>query len=233
MLVQDAENVQITGRGTIDGQGDYWWQFYEAPDDEIPDSLAERLAEFHGQNDKSDDVSSFTLRPPLCRIDSSENVSVSGVTLRNSPFWNTHVVYSDDVTLHDVNVENPADAPNGDGIDIDSSRHVRISDSYLNAGDDAVCIKSGKDEEGREVGRPAAQITVTKLTHPTQIQPGIAIDIRRRFRPSSVTVPSPAVTPLRIGTVSETPTFPCRSGSRDSASWGVHDASVVWILFLS
>ncbi|WP_135366610.1 glycoside hydrolase family 28 protein [Halosimplex halophilum] len=164
LLVEAAENVEITGRGTVDGQGDYWWQFYGVDDDELPESLAARLDEFHAANDKADDVSSFTLRPPLFQIDRSKNVSVSGVTLRNSPFWNTHVVYSDNVTFHDVNIENPHDAPNGDGMDIDSSRYVRVSDCYLNAGDDAICIKSGKDEEGREVGRPASQITVTNCT---------------------------------------------------------------------
>ncbi|ESP90177.1 glycoside hydrolase family 28 protein [Candidatus Halobonum tyrrellensis] len=164
LLVEDAENVEITGRGTVDGQGDYWWQFYGVDDDELPDDLAERLAEFDAANDRSDDVSSFTLRPPLFQVSESENVSVSGVTLRNSPFWNTHVVYSEDVTLHDLTIENPADAPNGDGIDVDSSRFVRISDTYINAGDDAICLKSGKDEEGRRVGRPCENVVVTNCT---------------------------------------------------------------------
>jgi len=161
LLVRDAENVKITGRGTVDGQGDYWWQFYEA---DKPDSLVERLEEFAEANDKADDVSSFTLRPPLFQIYGSENVTVNGINLVNSPFWNTHVVYSENVTFHDVNITNPADAPNGDGMDIDSSEFVRISDSYFNAGDDAICIKSGKNAEGREVGRPAAHITVANCT---------------------------------------------------------------------
>lgn len=164
LLVRDAENVAITGRGIIDGQGDYWWEFYDTPESEYPDGLRKRLAEFDERNGKEDDVSSFTLRPPLFQVANSENVFVTGVTLRNSPFWNTHVVYSENVTIHDVNVENPADAPNGDGIDIDSSRYVRISDTYVNAGDDAICIKSGKDEEGRTVGEPASQITITNCT---------------------------------------------------------------------
>jgi len=164
LVVDEAENVEITGRGTIDGTGEYWWQFYGVDDEDLPEGLRERLAEFHEKNDKSDDVSSFTLRPPLFQIYESTNVSVSGVMLQNSPFWNTHVVYSENVTFHDVNIENPPDAPNGDGMDIDSSRYVRISDTYINAGDDAICIKSGKNAEGREVGRPASQITVTNCT---------------------------------------------------------------------
>ncbi|WP_435321015.1 glycoside hydrolase family 28 protein [Haloarchaeobius sp. TZWSO28] len=164
LWIKDAANVAITGRGVIDGGGEYWWNFYEAPDEEIPDGLLDRLAEFHEQNDKSDDVSSFTLRPPLFQIYESSNVTVSGVTLQNSPFWNTHVVYSKDVTIHDARIQNPAEAPNGDGIDIDSSESIRLSDTYINAGDDAICLKSGKNEEGRARARPASQITVTNCT---------------------------------------------------------------------
>jgi len=68
------------------------------------------------------------------------------------------------VTLTDLTVENPADAPNGDGIDVDSSRNVRISDCDIGVGDDAVCLKSGKDAEGRAVGRPTEAVTVTNCT---------------------------------------------------------------------
>jgi hypothetical protein len=164
LRVANAENVAISGRGTIDGSGEYWWDLYETPESERPEELRERLAEFHERNEKSDDVSSFTLRPPLLQVYNSRNVRVSGITIRNSPFWNTHVVYSEDVSLKGVAIENPSDAPNGDGIDIDSSRLVRITDAYINAGDDAICIKSGKDREGREVGEPAECITIANCT---------------------------------------------------------------------
>ncbi len=164
LFVDNAENVTITGRGTIDGNGAYWWSFYDQSTAERPEGLQDRLAEFERRNEKTDDVSSFTHRPPLCQVSESENVSISGVTLRNSPFWNTHVVYSENVTIHDATIENPADAPNGDGIDIDSSRSVRISDTHINAGDDAICIKSGKNEEGRAIDEPASGITVTNCT---------------------------------------------------------------------
>lgn len=164
LWVVNAENVAINGRGTIDGSGEYWWDLYETPESERPEELRERLAGFHERNEQSDDVSSFTLRPPLLQVYDSRNVRVSGITLQNSPFWNTHVVYSEDVSVNGVAIENPADAPNGDGIDIDSSRLVRITDTYINAGDDAICIKSGKDREGREVGEPAECITVANCT---------------------------------------------------------------------
>ena len=172
LYLSDAENVEITGRGTVDGQGSYWWDLYEqarypdrfdSPTEEYR-AVQERVEEIHRRNDKQDDVSTFTVRPPLLQIDDCRNVSVSGVTLQNSPFWNTHVVYSADVTIHDVTIDNPPDAPNGDGIDVDSSAFVRISDTHIDAGDDAICIKSGKDQEGRDVGVPARNILVTNCT---------------------------------------------------------------------
>lgn len=164
LFVTEAETVEITGRGTIDGGGDYWWQFRDMPPEDRPDELQDRLAAFEERNAYHDAVSSFTARPPLLQVYDSENVSISGVRLRNSPFWNTHVVYSEDVTIHDVRIENPPDAPNGDGIDIDSSVFVRVSDAFIDAGDDAICIKSGKDEQGRAVDAPAENITVTNCT---------------------------------------------------------------------
>ncbi len=162
--IDTASNVTIRGGGVIDGQGSYWWQYTDMAPETRPTTLTDRLDEFSQANEHADDVSSFTLRPPLCQIHRSEDVSISGVTLRNSPFWNTHVVYSDDVVLTDLRIENPADAPNGDGIDIDSSTHVHVSDSFIDAGDDAICIKSGKDKAGRQIGRAAEKITVTNCT---------------------------------------------------------------------
>ncbi|WP_227379369.1 glycoside hydrolase family 28 protein [Haladaptatus halobius] len=163
LYVADASDVTITGQGVVDGGGSYWWDFVETPMADYPSDLQERLDAITSEN-QVDDVSTFTVRPPLLQIYECENVTVSGITLRNSPFWNTHVVYSSDVTIHDVSIQNPADAPNGDGIDVDSSRFVRISDTYINAGDDAICLKAGKDEEGRQVGRPTENIVVANCT---------------------------------------------------------------------
>jgi polygalacturonase len=164
LLVDDAETVTVEGRGTIDGGGADWWQYVGESTAEYPDALRERLSAFADAAGETDDVSSFTLRPPLLQVRESTNVTVSGVTLRNSPFWNVHVLYSTDVTLADLTVANPADAPNGDGIDVDSSRRVRISDCDVGVGDDAICLKAGKDAEGRAVGRPTEAVTVTNCT---------------------------------------------------------------------
>src|SRR5204862_545598 len=61
-------------------------------------------------------------------------------------------------------VENLEDSPNTDGIDPESSRNVRISDSYISTGDDCIAIKSGRDAQGRRIGRPVENVTVTNCT---------------------------------------------------------------------
>jgi hypothetical protein len=53
---------------------------------------------------------------------------------------------------------------NPDGIDIDSSRDVRVSDSYFDTGDDAIVLKSGRGVDGRRVARPTENVTITNCT---------------------------------------------------------------------
>ena len=73
-------------------------------------------------------------------------------------------VYCDNVTVHGVTIFNPYYAKNGDGIDIDSCRDVSVSDSTIDAGDDVICLKSGRDAAGRKAGRPTENVTITRCT---------------------------------------------------------------------
>lgn len=55
--------------------------------------------------------------------------------------------------------KNPKDAPNSDGIDVDCSQNVLVEDCSLDVGDDALCVKSGKDWLGRMFGVTSENIT--------------------------------------------------------------------------
>lgn len=68
------------------------------------------------------------------------------------------------MTIRNVQVRNPWFSQNGDGLDIDSCRHVLVEQSVFDVGDDAICLKSGKDAEGRELGMPSEYITVRDCT---------------------------------------------------------------------
>lgn len=164
-------NVTIKGEGTIDGQGKAWWDkanvlkkggIVSTENTEILRSLNEHITETKGTNILEWD--SQFLRPPLLQLYDCEHVTIEGVTLQNSPFWNTHLVYCNHVSVRGVTIKNPSDTPNGDGFDIDSCTNVRVTDCHFDVGDDCLCLKSGINESGRKVGRPTENVTVTNCT---------------------------------------------------------------------
>ncbi|KAJ9555709.1 hypothetical protein OSB04_010323 [Centaurea solstitialis] len=133
-------DVIITGEnGTIDGQGDVWWNMWR-----------QRTLQF--------------TRPNLVEFKDSRGIIISNVIFKNSPFWNIHPVYCSNVVIRYVTILAPADSPNTDGIDPDSSSHVCIEDSYISTGDDLVAVKSGWDEYGIAYGRPSNDITIRRIT---------------------------------------------------------------------
>ncbi|KAL3499233.1 hypothetical protein ACH5RR_038326 [Cinchona calisaya] len=133
-------DVIITGEnGTIDGQGEIWWNMWRS-----------RTLQF--------------TRPNLIEFINSRSIIISNVIFQNSPFWNIHPVYCSNVVIKYVTILAPADSPNTDGIDPDSSSHVCIEDSYISTGDDLVAVKSGWDEYGIAYGRPSHGITIRRIT---------------------------------------------------------------------
>ncbi len=170
-----ATNIGVVGRGTIDGQGAAWWKYLRALKDEHQKTGAWRAdskwrKEFARVNpnlewpDDRQNLEMGFLRPPLIQLIDCHNVAIEDLTIRNSPFWTVNPVYSDDVTVRGVTIDNPLDAPNTDGIDPESCRNVHIADCHISVGDDCITIKSGRDRQGRRVGRAAENITVTNCT---------------------------------------------------------------------
>ncbi|KAI9108472.1 hypothetical protein K1719_020663 [Acacia pycnantha] len=133
-------DVIITGdNGTIDGQGDLWWQ------------------KFHKNQLQ------YT-RPYLIEIMYSSNIQISNLTLVNSPSWNVHPVYSSNVVVQGITILAPVTSPNTDGINPDSCTNTRIEDCYIVSGDDCVAVKSGWDEYGIAFGMPIRQLVIRRLT---------------------------------------------------------------------
>ena len=169
-----VENVAITGRGLIDGSGEPWWKTYRDLKEQLGKPVAKPSkwqAEFARLNtaraDWPDDrrwLENGFLRPPLIQILDCKNLAITDVTVKNPPFWTINPVYCDGVTIRGITVDNPEDAPNGDGIDVESSRNVHISDSHISAGDDCIALKSGRDAQGRKIARPVENVTITNCT---------------------------------------------------------------------
>lgn len=113
----NARDVKITGDGIIDGQGEAWWEAFR-------------------------DNPSMTHRPYLIRLTQCTNVTVTGVTLRNSPMFHLALQNCDDVTVKGITIHSPANAPNTDGID-PSGWNFTIAHCNIDTGDDDIAIKPG------------------------------------------------------------------------------------------
>jgi len=168
-----AENIAIVGRGLIDGQGKVWWDYMRKVRAQAaektkaePSKWAKLFAENNGDaptKGRWEQMGNF-LRPPMIQPFECRNVRIEGVSLQNPPFWTINPVYCDNVTVTGISIKNPEDSPNTDGINPDSCRNVHISDCHISVGDDCITIKSGRDADGRRVGRPCENITVTNCT---------------------------------------------------------------------
>jgi polygalacturonase len=164
-----AENIAITGRGTLDGQGQAWWAAVKGgskPDGPWLEAFAKA-----NEGNPAPILKRGFLRPPFFQPHECTRVLVDGVKFTNSPFWTVTPLMCDNVTIRAVTISNPggeksqgAGSPNTDGINPDSCTNVHISDCHISVGDDCVTIKSGRDEEGRAVGRPCENITIDNCT---------------------------------------------------------------------
>jgi polygalacturonase len=151
----DAENITITGRGTIDGQGGIWWQRLRLNDPvkfpRGPLSPAER-----------EEAAKFSRgRPHLIRPVRCKDVVIEHVNIRNSAEWNIHPMLCENIRIDGVTINAPAiNAHNTDGINPESCRNVQILNCRIDTGDDCVTLKSGLNELGRKMGRPDENITI-------------------------------------------------------------------------
>jgi polygalacturonase len=103
------------------------------------------------------------LRPSFVRTMDSTNVLIEGVHFVGSSMWTIHLLYSDNVVVRNVIIETYPGV-HTDGIAVDSSRNVRISDCYIDTGDDGIVLKSGKDADGRRVNRPTENVSIANCT---------------------------------------------------------------------
>ena len=166
-----ADNVAITGKGTIDGGADNenWWPWCgkdrfgwkegmprQQGDHARPRLL--RLAEDGVEMDERRFTADDCLRPQLINFNQCDGVLIEDVTLLRSPFWVIHPLLSKNVTVSGVHISN--DGPNGDGCDPESCDGVVIENCFFNTGDDCIAIKSGRNNDGRLWGRPSENIII-------------------------------------------------------------------------
>lgn len=187
----NATNIAITGFGIIDGGGEAWrmvkkekltesqWKKLVASGGVLSDDKKswypseawmkasklknpgqispEKTPEFYAG------IKDF-LRPNLLVLTKCNKILLEGVTFQNSPAWCLHPLMSENIVVRNIYVKNPWFAQNGDGIDLESCKNVLIENSVFDVGDDAICIKSGRDAEGRKRGMPTENVIVKNCT---------------------------------------------------------------------
>jgi polygalacturonase len=153
----DMTGVELSGEGTVDGSGDVW--------------LQRRGSLFPGQTGQDQQVrppqdrpglssSPGIGRPRMICIQNCKRVRIADLKLRQQAVWCLHILYSEDVTAENLTITADHNIPSSDGIDIDSSRRVRVNNVDIDVNDDCISIKSGKDADGLRVNRPSENIVV-------------------------------------------------------------------------
>jgi polygalacturonase len=164
-----CENIAIRGDGHLEGQGQKWWDFMRSVnskqqiDSKWQQIFKKENAELLARNIYISSKNNF-LRPPMVTTYECKNVLIEGVSFSNPPFWTIMPAFTDNITITGITIENPGNSPNTDGIDPSSCKNVHISNCHISVGDDCIVIKSGRDEDGREVNSSTENITITNCT---------------------------------------------------------------------
>ena len=144
IYAKDAENIALEGGGVINGNG---LSYFDTNSQFSPEQWF--LFKYNSKERPS----------PLIELVTCHNVRIQDLSIRNSPGWTIHPLGSDGVKIHAISIVNHRQGPSTDGIDVDSSRNVQISDCYIEAGDDCIVIKTTGRLGGKTM--PSENITVT------------------------------------------------------------------------
>jgi DNA sulfur modification protein DndE len=185
---QNLENVAITGGGILDGAGEAWWMVQKGRSTE--GEWKQLVASGGFLNEKQDrwypsaqslkgttvkeggvlteekkDIKDFEeikdyLRPDFLVLDQCKRLLLEGVTFQNSPAWTVHPMRSEDVIVRNINVLNGPYTPNTDALDLESCKNGIVEGCTFSAGDDAICIKSGRNEQGRKRAMPTENFII-------------------------------------------------------------------------
>ncbi len=129
-----VKHLSIRGKGTVNGGGG---------------RLAKAMTDKNGRRS----------RGRLILLMNCQDVNIQGLTISGSPCWTIHYIYSDNITLHDLNIS--SNVTNGDGIDPDSSTDSYIFNCTFSTGDDCIAIKSGKNPEGYQIAKPTKNVWIS------------------------------------------------------------------------
>jgi polygalacturonase len=146
----NQKNVAVTGSGKVDAQGKFCWDKYWAMRKDYEAKGLRWIVDYDAKR-----VRTFL-------VQSSEDITLKGLTFSNAGFWTIQLLYSKYISVDGVFVRNNEDGhgPSTDGIDVDSSSWVLIENCDIDCNDDDFCLKSGRDWDGLRVNRPTEYVVI-------------------------------------------------------------------------
>ncbi|MGC9348053.1 MAG: glycoside hydrolase family 28 protein [Anaerolineae bacterium] len=136
IVAEGVRCVGIAGRGTIDGQGYAFWELRQPLDEWVARRRHFGWVPHHWYRHKAQ------ASGRLVRIEDCQDVRIHDVVLTNAESWTLFILGCEDVNIRGIRILNPLIGPNTDGIDIDASCNVTVSDCYISTADDAICLKN-------------------------------------------------------------------------------------------
>jgi polygalacturonase len=166
------DNIAVTGEGTLDGNCDpeHWWSWKggtggSAKGQQNQDAARQTLNRMGETDvpiaDRKFGEGSF-LRPNFFEPVRGRNILIEGVTITNSPMYEIHPIFCSNVTVRNIKIV--SHGPNNDGCDPDSCQDVLIENCSFDTGDDCIAIKSGRNRDGRRVGKPTENVIIRGCT---------------------------------------------------------------------
>ncbi len=154
-------NALVHSGGVLDARKETWWPSRSAMNGE---NVFNQLESAGDVNPTDYEAIHDWLRPRMVRLLDCRRVLLQGVTFQNPPNWTLNPQLCENVSILNVTVHNPPYAQNSDALDLESCRHALIRNCTFEAGDDGICLKSGKDAEGRRIGVPTEDVDVEGCT---------------------------------------------------------------------
>lgn len=156
----ECENIGISGEGTIKAKMDLWKTWSGRPRPHM-----ESLKRLYNMSYQNTPVSerlmvndSAHLRPHFIQFNRCKNIRIEGISIVNSPFWTIHMYLSKDILLRNLNVY--AHGHNNDGFDPEMSQNILVENCIFDQGDDAIAVKSGRNQEGWRSETPSKNIVI-------------------------------------------------------------------------
>lgn len=163
LYAHQCHDIAVTGEGSFNGQGFVWWYIAAMTRAGIED-LHAAGEEHRPVEQRVYDTEEQGLRPGLLHFVDCRNVLIEGCTFKFSPFWTVHPTWCENLIVRDIRVVNPYDhAPNTDGCNLEGCKRALVDGVWADTGDDAVCLKAGRDEDGRVQARPCEDVILRRI----------------------------------------------------------------------